>query len=308
MLDDYASLLSLDSSNLLTRLAALPHSYDGPDGLRKEPYGLIAYGEASSVPQLFKTWLDAEMVLSGTQFLFVGGFDYGDAVPMKFNAELAGAEVIVLGHGLRQLNWEVLPDVLSTYTYAGYLAHATGHKHDWLEANNLMRELAGLLNPEVETSANPAKTLAWNLWNRVPLLLASRRQNGLIPVIQSVMGRVAKSLAIGTTGHPLEVITGAFESRHQLGDDLLGLVLGEKDEEILLAEEVLLTRVAQLERISLPFAGIAAPTLDIGAYNLLIWYISLWVAAYLAILHKADPADSKVYRAAREASQTQGSL
>jgi len=30
-----------------------------------------------------------------------------------------------------------------------------------------------------------------------------------------------------------------------------------------------------------------------------IWYLTMWVAAYLAILHKFDPADTSVYEEAR---------
>lgn len=300
MLDDSSNLTSLDSSNLLGRLASLPHSYDGPDGLRKEPYGLMAYGEASSLPGLLKGWIDAGLVLSGTQFLFAGGFDYGDVAPMKLNAEMGGAEVIVVGHAVHEPNFEVLPDVLSTYTYAGYLAHATGHKEDWREANRLMAELATVLNADVATEKNPAKAMAWSLWNRVPLVLANRRQSGLMSVVQRLLARVGKTLVITTAEHPLEVVTGAFESRHQLGDDLVAVLLGEKDEELGLVEEVLESRVAQLEQIALPFGGVGSPPLDVAAYNLVIWYISLWVATYLAILSKFDPMDSGVYQAVRE--------
>ncbi len=299
MLDDLKNITSLDSTNLLSRLAQLPHSYDGPDGLRKEPYGLIAYGEASSLPQLFESWLDAHLVVSGTQFIFAGGFDYGEVAPMKLSAELGGAEVVVLGHGVHQPSLAVPPDILSTYTYAGYLAHATGHKEDWLEANQVMADLAKVLMPEVETAQNPAKTLAWTLWNRVPFLLASRRQRGLMALVQRLIGRVAKSLAMTTAEHPLEVLTGAFETRHQLGDDMVAVILGDKDEELTLVEEVLSSRIAQLERIALPFGNVGTAPTDAGAYNLVIWYISLWVASYLALLNKFDPADSSVYQAVR---------
>ena len=303
MLDDITAVRDLDASNMLGRLASLPHSYEGPDGLRPEPYGLIAYGEASSLPQVFKTWVDAPVVVSGTQFIFSGGFDYGEAAPMKLNAELGGAEVVVLGHGVHQPNLLLAPDSLSTYTYAGYLAHATGHKQDWFEANQMMEELAVHLNLEVETAQNPAKVLAWALWNRVPLLLASRRQSGLVTLVQRMMGRVGKTVAIAVPEHPLEFLTGAFESRHQLADDMVAVILGEQDEELQLAKEVLSTRVAQLESLALPFAGIGSLPKDTGAYNLVLWYISIWVASYLALLNKFDPSDSRVYQAVRSSLQ-----
>ncbi len=302
MLDDFEAITDLDKSDFLHRLKNLPHSYEGPDGVQKEPYGLTAYGEAMSSANLLESWIDAPLVISGTQFFFVGGFDFGDASTLKLTSEMTDAAVITLGHGIHKPNWEVLPDVLSTYTYAGYLAHATGHKDNWQEANRLMSEIAEAVQPDVKTEDNPAKTLAWSLWNRVPLVMAARRQKGLIQVAQRLFARVGKTLAISASDHPLEVVTGAFEGRHNLGDDVVALLLGEKDEEMMIAEEVLNTRVAQFERISLPFAGIAEAPKDTATYNLVVWYLTAWVAAYCALLHKLDPQGSVVYEETRVAS------
>ena len=301
MLDDFDSIQTLDSTAFLNQLVTLPHSYEGPDGIRKEPYGLMAYGEASIVPDLLASWFDAPVVVSGTQFLFAGGFDYGEVAPMKLNAELGGAEVIVLGHDVHEPNFEVKPSVLSTFTYAGYLAHATGHKEDWGEANEQMNTLLQMVKPDIETNQNPAKTLAWNLWNRVPLIVSGRQQAGLSKVVQRVLARVGKSLALTTHEHPLEVLTGAFEGRHQLGDDVVGLIVGDEDGEVALSKEVMESRIAQIESLQLPFAGVAKAPEDTGAYNIVVWYLSLWVAAYLALLNKLDPADSPVYETARNA-------
>ena len=300
MIDDFHSL-SPDDVTFFSDLAALPGSYDGPDGLREEPYGLMAYGEASALPAAFGAWVDAPVVLTGTQFLFAGGFDYGDAAPFKVNAEMVGAQVIMLGHGVHEPNLPVPPSPLSFYTYASYLAHATGHKEELAEANAVMLELLEHVRPEVETAGNPAKTLAWTLWNRVPLLLASRRQIGLVGTVQRVFGRVGKALTLTLPEHPLEVLAGAFEGRHQLGDDVVGLVLGAEDEEVILATELLDTRVAQVERLALPFGGVGRAPKDSGAYALALWYLSTWVAAYLSLLHKLEPSDTGVYQALRGA-------
>ena len=301
MSDNLDLRLQTEGRAFFSRLFTLPESYDGPDGLREEPYGLMAYGEASSLPHVFKDWIDAPVVLSGTQFLFAGGFDYGDAAPLKISAELAGAQVVMLGHGVHEPNVTVTPDVLSFYTYASYLAYATGHKDDLADANNIMRTLREHLRPEVETERNPAKTLAWQLWNRVPLLLTNKRQSGLADLVQRVFSRVGKSLAITTGEHPLETLSGALEGRHQLGDDVVGLVLGYEDEEVALGIELLETRVAQVERLALPFAELGAAPNDSGAYSLVVWYLSVWVAGYLALLHGLEPEDSQVYEALRGA-------
>ena len=299
---DFETALRVDESGFLARLAALPHSYDGPDGLREEPYGLMAYGEAASVPGVFRAWVDAPLVLSGTQFFFVGGFDYGDAAPLKVNTELVGAEVVVLGHGLHAPDLPVAPDSLSFYTYASYLAYATGHGEALTAANEVMADLVNLVRPEIETGQNPAKTLAWQLWNRVPLLVAGRQQSGLVSLVQRVFARVGKSLAFTAGEHPLEVLAGALEARHQFGDDMVALVLGEEDEEAALAVELLETRVAQVERLSLPFGGIGAGLKDSGAEAIVLWYLSTWVAAYLSLLHKLEPLDTEVYNALRGAA------
>ncbi len=302
MLETPESLLQADESGFFAALASLPHSYDGPDGLREEPYGLMAYGEASSLPQLLQSWVDAPLVLSGTQFLLVGGFDYGDAAPFKLNAELGGAEVVVLGHGVHEPGVLVPPHAFSTYTYAGYLAHATGHRDAWETANRLMYDLLGVVRPEVETEGNPAKMLAWQLWNRVPILVASRRQAGLAELVQRVLGRVGKSLSISLGAHPLEPLSGAFEGRRQFGDDVVGLLLGTEDDETLLARELLESRVAQVERLTLPFGGVGEALEDAGAEAIVLWYLALWVAGYLASLHRLEPGDSEIYEALRGAS------
>jgi hypothetical protein len=299
MLDDFDALSAADSNGLLAQLAALPQSYTGPDGLRQEPYGLIAYGEASSLPVVCRHWIDAPLVGSGTQFLFAGGFDYGDAAPLKLSAELAGAAVVMLGYGVHEPDLLVAPHAFSFYTYASYLAYATGHKEALLEANHLMNDLIAVVQPEVETERNPAKALAWSLWNRVPLLLTSRRQAGLAGLLQRVFARVGKSLAVSLAEHPLELVTGAFEGRHQLADDMVALVIGSEDEELQLVREVLSSRVAQIEQLQLPFGGIGNAPKDDGSYALVLWYLANWVAAYLAILHKLDPDDSPVYERVR---------
>ena len=301
MLDNLAELRDLDSETILSKLAALPGSYEGPDGVQPEPYGLMGYGEAVGLAGAFKTWIDAPLTLSGTQFLFAGGFDYEDAVPLKLSSELAGANVVLLGHGVHEPSLFVEPGPLGFYTYANYLGYATGHKEAVEEANTAMQSVLTSVLPEVDSNENPAKTLAWSLWNRVPLLLTNRQHSGLASAVQKVFARVGKSLSITLGEHPIEVATGAFEGRHEFGDDVVVLALGPEDEEMRLAGEVLETRVAQIETLTLPFGGVGTLPSDPGAQALVLWYLSAWVAAYLALLHKLDPSVNEVYDAVREA-------
>lgn len=297
MLDDLSRLRAADEGGFLGRLAALPGSYDGPTGERPGPYGLTGFGEADALARALSSWVDAPLVTSGTQFLLASGFDFGELGPLKLSLELSQADPIVLGYDAHEPDVRIPPGVLSPYTYAGYLAHATGHGAAFSEAERAMRSLADAFAPERPTEDNPAKALAWALLNRVPLLLASRADAPALEIWQRRLGRVGKTLAITVGSHPLEVLTGAFEARHALADDIVGVVLGGGDAETRLACEVLATRAAQLE----PFALPDAPT-DPGARTLALWYAGLWVAAYLALLQGQSPQDTPVYARAQQAA------
>lgn len=298
MLEDFDQLRDLDQDGVLAALADLPGSYDGPTGLRPSPYGLLAFGESAALSRVLACWVDAPVVAKGTQFLLASGFDFGELAPLRLSAELAGAEPVVIGFDAYEPTLRVAPGPLSSYTYLCYLAHATGHAAALAEAEAQLALLRDRLSPQVETAQNPAKALAWTLWNRVPLLLAGRADAALPELLQRVLARVGKSLAVSLSEHPLEVVTGALEGRHQFGDDLVAVILGAENAEMALAREVLATRVAQVERLALPFGGVGKEVADPGARALVIWYAAMWVAAYLALLHQLSPSDSPVYQAA----------
>ncbi|MEJ2287917.1 MAG: SIS domain-containing protein [Deinococcales bacterium] len=303
MLDDFEALSALDTSGFLSRLAALPGSYDGPDGLQPEPYGVLGFGEASVLAGLLEPWVDGPMVAKGTQFLLTSGFDFGEVAALRLNAELAGARPIVLGDAAFEPTFRVPGGTLSVHTHLHYLGRATGHGEALEAAEARLRELLPRLGPDVPTEHNPAKTVAWTLWNRIPLLISSRARAGIQPLIQQVLARVGKTLAIPTGVHPTGVVAGAFEGRHQLGDDMVGLVLGPEDREVALVREVLGTRVAQVENLAAhagePLAGLDDPE----AEALVLWYLSAWVAAYLALLHSFDPGDAAVYQQVRDSAE-----
>lgn len=281
---------------ILAQLDALPGSYDGPDGLRPEPYGLTAFGEAVGAEALVRAWVDAPLVTRGTQFVLAGGFEFGDLGPLTVHLETSDAEVVTLGRQLHEPALRVEPGPLSPYTYVGYLAHATGHAEALRAAEEAMRRVRERARPEVPVEANPAKALAWTLWGRVPLVLAPRRLDGLPALFQRLLARVGKSLAIPAPAHPLEVLAGAFEAQHPYGDDVVALRLGREDRELELAREVLATRVAQVEALELAAFGAPAPD-DPAAEAIALWYAGAWVAAYLALLGEQAPEDNDVYRA-----------
>lgn len=303
MLDDFQALSELDGGGFLARLAALPGSYDGPDGHQPEPYGVAAFGEAAVLPALLSDWIDAPLVADGTQFLLTSGFDFGEVAALRLTAELSGASPIVLGDAAFEPTYRVPGGVLSPYTHLSYLGHATGHGDVLAGAEAALKALVARCGPQVPTDRNPAKTLAWTLWNRVPLLLSTRSRAGLQPLVQQVLARVGKSLAIPTGEHPTGVVAGAFEARHRLGDDVVGLVLGPEDRELALVREVLGTRVAQIESLR-EHGGAALDGIeDRVAEALVLWYLSAWVAAYLALLQRLDPADHDVYQRVRDSAE-----
>lgn len=285
-------------------MAALPGSYDGPDGRQPGPYGVLAFGEASVLPPLLGTWVDGAMVPDGTQFVLASGFDFGEVAALRLHAELHGATPIVIGDAAFQPSYRVPGGALSLYHHLGYLAHATGHTEALQDAEDRMRAWAPSLAPDAPTELNPAKRLAWTLWNRVPLLLSGRGAAHLQTLVQQVLARVGKTLSIPTGAHPAVVVAGAFEGRHQLGDDVVGLVVGPEDGETALVREVLATRVAQIESLNesagAPLAGMSDPV----AEALVLWYFSTWVAAYLALLHDREPGDDEVYRRVRDSAET----
>lgn len=300
MLDDLDALRARDSQDFLPRLRALPGSYDGPDGRQPEPYGLLAFGEAGDLAAVAGGWVDGPVVTQGTQFLFAGGFDFGEAATLRTATELAGARPIVVGDEVYDPAYRVAGEPLSVYTYLGYLAHATGHGQAWRDAEARLADLADRVGPEVPTDLNPAKQLAWALWNRVPLLVSTRAWAPMQGLVQQVFARVGKTLAVPTGTHPGAVVSGAFEGRHQLGDDLVGLVVGPEDDEVGLVREVLATRVAQVERLD--GADDAPSTGDRVADALVSWYRAVWTASYLALLHSFDPSENPVYQRVRSAA------
>lgn len=303
MLDEPHRLGEGRNGAFFASLAALPGSYDGPDGRQPEPYGLIAFGEAATLAEVASPWADARISPSGTQFLLAAGFDFGEVATLRISLEVGGARPIVVGSDAYEPDYRVEPGSLTPYTYLSYLAHATGH-HDALgEAEAAMRRTAERVGPEIPTEQNPAKAHAWALWNRVPLLVSGRAGAGLQMLVQQTFARVGKTLAVTSGPHANGFVAGAFEGKHRLGDDVVGLVVGPDDEETGLAREILSTRVAQIEHLEPPAVELPA---DPVASALARWYYATWTAAYLARLHEEDAAEADVYRSVRETASRRG--
>ena len=272
-------------------LLALPHASEGA-APRPAPYGVLGLGEGALAAELLFPLIGRRLTAQGTQFVLASGDWDAGAGDYAGMAEVSGARVVRLGDTLEGgdgPNALVRRGPLSTYHYAQWVAHAAGFEEEARAADRLLADLAARCAPEVEE--NPARTLAWSLWGRVPLLLAAQGEDVLPRAWQQLLARVGKSLAVPVAHDPLYVLSGAFEARHENGDGRVALLLGDEDAELALAREVLETRLDEVIHVPYPEG--------VGGYagNLALWYFGLWVASYLAERYGQPPEDSPALRA-----------
>ncbi|GGJ40714.1 SIS domain-containing protein [Deinococcus roseus] len=287
MLDDH-SRKELDTTNLHDLLAALPGSYAGPRKTLPAPYGAVGY-EEGALPLRLTSFVDKSMVAQGTQFL-LGNVHDPEGDDLVNIAEVSGAHVQRVGvsQSLKDLDYLVPTQPLSLYTYTQYLAHATGNGEEAEKADQALSVLAERCTFQVPTEQNPAKQMAWSLWTRTPLLLASRSHAPLISAWQHLLGRIGKSMSVPLEFEPLITLSGGFEARHESGDERVALVIGEADAEMQLAREILETRIDEIIPVLPP------ENLSEYARNLYLWYFGAWVSYYLALTYNQDPRDTKI--------------
>lgn len=314
MLDDPGTLHARDPHGLLEALLHMPHGASIDDRARSRPIGFEATGPFAVLVPLVAPWIDGRLVASGTQVLVDGGFSGDDVALWRLTAEAAGAEVVVLGAHDEAAAAAVLggveqePDValndgpLATFEAVRHLAYATGQAERLGAYDERLAAIATACAATVPTELNPAKALAWRLHQRVPLLVTARGGGALQGWVQQVFARVAKTLAVPTGDHAPLVAASAFEARHALGDDLVGLILGVEDAETQLVAEVLATRTAQVERLTLGADGWPEPLLEPVLDAALVAYATTWVATYGALLGQLDPGDPGVYASVQAAA------
>lgn len=314
MLDEPGTLHARDPHGLLEALLRMPHDATVDDRARSRPIGFEATGPAAVLVPLVAPWVDGRLVVGGTQILVDGGFAGDDVAVWRLTAEAAGADVVVLGAHDEAAAAAVLggqdpgPDVvlddgpLATFEVVRHLAHATGQTERLAAFDERLVAIATACATTVPTELNPAKALAWRLHQRVPLLVTARGGGALQGWVQQVFARVAKTLAVPTGDHAPLVAASAFEARHALGDDLVGLVLGVEDAETQLVGEILATRTAQVERLTLGADGWPEPVLEPVLDATLVAYAATWVASYGALLAEVDPGDPGVYASVQAAA------
>lgn len=306
MLDDVGTLLARDTKGVLKTLQDLPTAESPVAAARTGPMGFDGTGAAAALVPLLAPWLAGRWVDHGTQLWAAGGFD--DEALIAAHAPGPGLELLRVSD--RDDEEQVArPAVLmaegpfTAVHLVRLLARLTGRQEAEQSLLQAMAVVASAADPRLPTEQNPAKAMAWKLWNRVPLLLSGRGQSAMQGLVQQLFARLGKTLSVPSGEHPLLLATTALEGRHAIGDDLVGLWLGAADAETALVEEALASRVAQVEALRhgdgwLPAAS-GEPVVD----AMTVWYAAAWVASYGALLVELDPAEEAVYSQAKEAAR-----
>ncbi len=278
----------------MTELLNLPGSYQGPTKPLSGPHGVMGVGAGAIPAALLDALIERRLTREGTQILL----ESPDAAPLARDyaglSEVSGAAVVragvqSVGASTRDLDFLAPAGVSATYHLAQFAAYASGHAEEAQAAEQLLSALAEKCAPHIE-DANPARELAWTLWNRTPLLLAAPEDSPLVQVWQHLLARVGKTLSISVELEPLYVLTGAFEAQHEKGDGKVALILGDETPELTLAREVLESRIDEVVGVPFPEGSHGYP----GA--LALWYFGAWVAAYLAERQGVSGEDSRALK------------
>ena len=290
---DQLDTYKADKSRLGRELERLVGDFPKPEGTFPPPYGVVGVGEGWWPAELLRSRFP-DTLARGTTFVLAGGYGLGRLAGLLEAAREESERVVVLGFGPEA---EVLvpSSPLAPYRYLRYVLEATGEGALGAEVDGALAAEAERLAPYVPSPENPAKLLAWGLLERIPLWVASDRYPMLAQALQQVFARIAKSLSIAPPPAALEFFITALEARHEQGDPLVAVVLGE-DEETRLAKEVLATRVDYLEELEPPKTK--GPLPEALAY----WYRLAWTGYYLALLYRKDPGDHEVLARLREAA------
>ncbi|GEM90422.1 SIS domain-containing protein [Oceanithermus desulfurans] len=282
----------VDEQQLHRDLTRLPGDFPRPEEAYPAPYGVVGFGEAWWPAELAHLWIPRLMTEGGTQFVLQGGLDLGAAGGAVAAAEASGARVVRVGFG-EAVDVPVAPHPLSPYRYLRFLQEATGEAEAGARVDRALEALAAGLGPEVPTEDNPAKFFAWNLIERIPVWVVSERYRGLAAALQQTFARIGGSLSIAPPPGSLEFFITALEARHEQGDPLAAVVVGE-DERTRLAVEILETRVDTVLELPEPPAEGLIPEM------MAAWYFVAWASYYLAILYGQNPADAEVLARLRE--------
>lgn len=271
-----------DHSGFALELRDLVDSGPLPTQAYPPPYWVSGFGEGWWAARLLQQ-SHSEFGEGGTQFVLEGGFDQGQAAGVGL---LANRVVRV---GLRKhCDVLVYPSALSVYRYLRFVLSATQQLSTLAEINRLLLTERQHLRPEVPSQHNPAKFLAQQLNNGLPLWVASPQYPSLEQACQQTLARLGKSPSVCPPPSALE-----FVATLQAPSTWIGVVLGNPQPLLI---EVLEQRVD--ETIELPEPQSPDPL----ARAVALWYRVAWASYYLALLKRQDPSDSLHLMELRELS------
>ncbi len=279
---------------LMTELLQLPGSYQGPTRAHTGPFGVLGVGAGALPAALLEALTERHLTREGTQIVLESADAAHLARDFAGLSEVSGASVLRggvqrQGASNRDLDFLAPAGVGATYHLAQFAAYASGHADQAQQAETLLAALAVKCAPE-QGDDNPARELAWTIWQRTPLLLSAPEDSALVQVWQHLLARVGKVLSIPIETEPLYILTGAFEAQHEKGDSKVALILGDETPELILAREVLETRIDEIVGVPFPGGSSGYPG------TLALWYFGAWVAAYLAERHGVSDGDSPALR------------
>lgn len=277
-----------DRRGLALELRDLVGSGPVPKEAYPGPHAALGYGEGWLAARLsgLPDWTE-----EGTLFVLEGGYDLGEAAALALVAETERVRVVRVG--FREGAAYLPPSPLAPYRYLRFLLLATGQEEALAEVDKALLEERKRLTPEVPLEANPAKFLAYTLLERLPLFYAPFFRP-LEEAAQSLFARIGKSLSLTPPHSALEFFLTGLEARHEQGDPLAAVLLGE-GEAVRLAKEILETRVDAVAEVPPPESSRLAQAVA-------LWYRLAWTAYYLALLYGVDPSDPEVLERLREAT------
>ena len=280
-----------DRTGLAFELRDLVGSGPAPQSRYAAPFGVVGFGEGWWAAQLARDWIPVEFTHAGTQFVLEGGYDVGEG---GLYAAASGAEIVRVGPR-ENAEVELGASPLSVYRYLRFVLLATGQGAELARIDQALLLERDRVRPEVGLNKNPAKFLAYSLLERTPMFVVPGRYPGLAGAMQQVVARIGKSLSFTPPPSALEFFLTALEARHEQGDPIAAVLLGD-DERKRGSQEILESRVDTLIELPEPEAE---GTL---AKALCYWYRVAWASYYVALLYGVEPGDWEVLERLREAT------
>ena len=161
---------------------------------------------------------------------------------------------------------------------------------DLSAAIKLLQELSAIYLPQVPTPQNPAKQLAYTLFDHVPIVIGSNITRAVARRWKNQFNEHGKTASwfdeLPEANH--NTVEGfAFPARFK--DDAVVIFLESNFDHPKVVKRQLLWR-EHLKRQGVQTEAVAASGADLWSNKLSLIYLGDWASYYLALLHRIDPA------------------